>query len=496
MAGRRRRRRSGSDLPGGAVVVGGADRADRRGHQRLPLRRRRRWASPVPATRCPRRRPSWSPAAGRSPTCRSASGSGVRTGEQAARDRRVRRRGDRRVGVRQCRRARRAGRRRANWPPSWPTASGAAATSGRPGMTQLPGGIPSPPQGVWYVGPIALRAYAIFIIIGIVVAVWWGNKRFVARGGRPGRVTDISVFAVPVRHHRRPDLPRHHRQPAVLRRGPQPVERASPSGTAASASGAPSPSARSAPGSAAGTTRCRWPPYADSVAPGLVVAQAIGRLGNYFNQELFGAPTTVPWGLEVFVRTPGGVAGAVPADGELRVPDRVRQGRARGALRRLPADLPVRAALEPAASPLVVVWADKRFQLGGGRAFAVYVAGYTLGRAWIEMLRIDPANHIFGLRINVYVPRRVRRRRDLPDRPAERRTGGPGAGARSGAAGRGRRPRGGARSRAGAGGRVDPRPARAAGRRAVGPHGRDRRDGRGSPTAPATREAPADRAAT
>ena len=57
--------------------------------------------------------------------------------------------------------------------------------------------IPSPAQGVWYVGPVALRAYAIFIIIGIVVGVWWGNKRFVARGGRPGRVTDISVFAVP-----------------------------------------------------------------------------------------------------------------------------------------------------------------------------------------------------------------------------------------------------------------------------------------------------------
>ena len=57
--------------------------------------------------------------------------------------------------------------------------------------------IPSPPQGVWYVGPVALRAYAICIIAGIVVAVWWGNKRFVARGGRRGRVTDISVFAVP-----------------------------------------------------------------------------------------------------------------------------------------------------------------------------------------------------------------------------------------------------------------------------------------------------------
>ena len=51
---------------------------------------------------------------------------------------------------------------------------------------------------------------------------------------------------------------------------------------------------------------------------------------------------------------------------------------------------------------VVVVWADQRFQLGGGRAFAVYVAGYTLGRIWIEMLRIDPANHFFGVRINVY----------------------------------------------------------------------------------------------
>ena len=62
--------------------------------------------------------------------------------------------------------------------------------------TPLAAAIPSPPQGVWYVGPVALRAYAIFIIIGIVVAVWWGNKRFVGRGGRPGRVTDIAVFAV------------------------------------------------------------------------------------------------------------------------------------------------------------------------------------------------------------------------------------------------------------------------------------------------------------
>src|SRR5439155_8415709 len=57
--------------------------------------------------------------------------------------------------------------------------------------------IPSPDQGVWHLGPIPLRAYALCIIVGIVVAIWWGERRFVARGGEPGTITDIAVFAVP-----------------------------------------------------------------------------------------------------------------------------------------------------------------------------------------------------------------------------------------------------------------------------------------------------------
>ena len=235
------------------------------------------------------------------------------------------------------------------------------------------------------------------------------------------------------RHHRRPDLPRHHRQPAVLRRGPQPLERvrhlerrAGHLGRDRLRRGRRLDRLPLLQGAAGRRTRTRWPRASPSRRRSAGSATTSTRSSS-------ARPTSVPWGLEVFVRTPGGVAGAVPAERRLRVPDRLRQGRPRGALRGLPADVPVRDALEPAASPLVVVLADKRFQLGGGRAFAVYVAGYTLGRAWIEMLRIDPANHIFGLRINVFTSvivflGAVR----LPDPAPERRPGGPGRGLGSG----------------------------------------------------------------
>ena len=141
--------------------------------------------------------------------------------------------------------------------------------------------------------------------------------------------------------------------------------------------------------------------YADSVAPGIAVAQAIGRLGNWFNQELFGSATTVPWGLEVFVRTPGGVAGSIPADGVCEFPTDYIKATPELLCGTYQPTFLYEIAWNCGVA-LVVVLADKRFRLGGGRAFALYVAGYTLGRTWIEMLRIDPANHIFGLRINVF----------------------------------------------------------------------------------------------
>ncbi|HOZ57257.1 MAG TPA: prolipoprotein diacylglyceryl transferase [Nakamurella multipartita] len=260
--------------------------------------------------------------------------------------------------------------------------------------------IPSPSQGVWYVGPIALRAYAIFIIVGIVVAVWIGNKRFVARGGRPGRVTDIAVFAVPFGiiggrlYHVITD------NQLYFGEGRNPWNAFAIWNGGLGIWGA---IALGAVGAWIGCRHYKVPlaSFADSVAPGIAVAQAIGRLGNYFNQELFGAPTTLPWGLDVFVRTPGGVPGVIPADGNCEFPtDYVKAAPEVLCGTYQPTFLyELLWCLGVAA---LVIWADKRFRLGGGRAFALYVAAYTLGRVWIEMLRIDPANHFFGLRINVF----------------------------------------------------------------------------------------------
>ena len=120
--------------------------------------------------------------------------------------------------------------------------------------------------------------------------------------------------------------------------------------------------------------------FADAVAPVVVVAQAIGRLGNWFNQELFGRPTTLPWGLEIDPDNADAVANA-----EAYHPTFLYE---------LLWNLGVAG---------VVIWADRRFRLGGGRAFALYVALYATGRLWIEALRIDDANTFFGVRLNVFV---------------------------------------------------------------------------------------------
>ena len=136
------------------------------------------------------------------------------------------------------------------------------------------------------------------------------------------------------------------------------------------------------------------PFFADAVAPGIVTAQAIGRLGNWFNQELYGGPTTLPWGLEIYRRV----------NPETGAPDSLGGV----ALDRTPIEIVHPTFLYELLWNLLVaalvVWADRRFRLGHGRAFAVYVAGYTAGRFWIEQMRTDYATRVFGdLRINVVV---------------------------------------------------------------------------------------------
>ncbi|RSM47903.1 prolipoprotein diacylglyceryl transferase [Amycolatopsis balhimycina DSM 5908] len=252
--------------------------------------------------------------------------------------------------------------------------------------------IPSPDRGVWHLGPIPIRAYALCIIAGIIVAIWWGERRWAARGGTKGTVIDMAVFAVPFGlvggrlYHVITDPELYF------------TEGRNPWNAFAIWDGGLGIWGAIALGAVGALIACRrrgipLPAMADAVAPGIVVAQAIGRIGNYFNQELYGAHTDLPWGLEVYQRFN-------PED-----PDNLLNGVATGHIP-LP-ESPVHPTflyelLWNLLVALLVVWADRRFTLGHGRAFALYVAGYTVGRGWIEMMRTDTANHILGLRVNVW----------------------------------------------------------------------------------------------
>lgn len=252
--------------------------------------------------------------------------------------------------------------------------------------------IPSPDQGVWHIGPIPIRAYALCIIAGIVVAIWLGERRWIARGGTKGTVVDLAVFAVPFGlvggrlYHVITD------NQLYFGEGKNPLNALKIWDGGLGIWGA------IALGAVGALIACRrkgipLPAMADALAPGIVIAQAIGRLGNYFNQELYGAHTDLPWGLEIYQRY------------NQANPDDFLNGVAIGHVQ-LP-DSPVHPTflyelLWNLGVALLVIWADKKFRLGHGRAFALYVAGYTAGRFWIEMMRTDTANHILGLRVNVW----------------------------------------------------------------------------------------------
>jgi phosphatidylglycerol---prolipoprotein diacylglyceryl transferase len=236
--------------------------------------------------------------------------------------------------------------------------------------------LPSPSQGVWHLGPLPIRAYALCIILGIVAAVWIGERRYVARGGQPGVVMDVAVWAtifglVGGRLYHvltDPEL--------YFGSGKDPVEALKIWKGGLGIWGAISLGAL---GAWLGCRRnnVRLAPFADAAAPGIAVAQAIGRWGNYFNQELFGRPTTLPWGLKIDPTKDGAVPGAVAYHPTF-----------------------LYESLWDLLVAGLVVLADRRFKLGRGRAFALYVMAYTVGRFWIEALRTDHANRLGPLRLN------------------------------------------------------------------------------------------------
>ncbi|AQS70077.1 prolipoprotein diacylglyceryl transferase [Streptomyces pactum] len=234
--------------------------------------------------------------------------------------------------------------------------------------------IPSPSRGVLHLGPIPLRGYAFCIIIGVFVAVWLGNKRWVARGGRPGTVADIAVWAVPFGliggrlYHVITDYQLYFSEGRdwvdafKIWEGGLGIWGAIAFGAVGAWIGA---RRRGVP----------MPAYADAVAPGIALAQAIGRWGNWFNQELYGRATDLPWAVEITSSADGRVPGTYH-------PTFLYE------------------SLWCIGVALLVIWADRRFELGHGRAFALYVAAYCAGRFWIEYMRVDDAHHILGLRLN------------------------------------------------------------------------------------------------
>jgi prolipoprotein diacylglyceryl transferase len=239
--------------------------------------------------------------------------------------------------------------------------------------------IPSPSTNIWYIGAFPLRAYALCIIAGIIVALIIATRRWQARGGTADSMELMVVVGVPFGivgarlYHVITDYQLYFgpgRQPLdalKIWQGGLGVWGAIAFGVLGGYL-------------VARRRKIAFPAVLDAIAPAILVAQAIGRLGNWFNQELFGRPTTLPWGLEI-------------------------------ATDYRPAGYTQFATFHPTflyeilwslAAALLLVWLDRRFRLGHGKVFALYVMLYCAGRFWIEALRIDTVNEIGGYRLNNY----------------------------------------------------------------------------------------------
>ncbi|GAB3981940.1 hypothetical protein GCM10029978_084250 [Actinoallomurus acanthiterrae] len=215
------------------------------------------------------------------------------------------------------------------------------------------------------------------IIIGVIVAVWLGERRWTARGGASGTVVDIAVWAVPfgLVGGRLYHVITDHQ--LYFGHGRHPIDALKVWNGGLGIWGA------IALGTFGAYLGCRrrgisLRVFADAAAPGIVLAQAIGRWGNWFNQELYGRPTKLPWAVKID-----------PAHRPPNTPDIATYQ---------PTFL--YESLWCVGVAILVIWAEKRFRLAYGRAFALYVAAYTVGRAWTEWLRVDPAHHILGVRLN------------------------------------------------------------------------------------------------
>ncbi|NHN54440.1 MULTISPECIES: prolipoprotein diacylglyceryl transferase [Actinomycetes] len=241
--------------------------------------------------------------------------------------------------------------------------------------------IPSPPWREWLLfGRLPIRAYALCIIAGVIIGTIVATRRWIARGGSRDAVETVALVSVPFGivgarlYHVITDYQLYFGPGRTWYRaffiwdGGLGIW----GGVALGAFGGYLVARR---------RRIRFWALADALAPGVAIAQAVGRLGNWFNQELFGRPSTLPWALKI--------------DPQYR-----------------PVGYEQYATFHPTflyeliwdvAVAIAVIALDRRFRLGHGKAFMLYVMFYTAGRAWVESLRIDPAHHLGPFRLNDYV---------------------------------------------------------------------------------------------
>jgi prolipoprotein diacylglyceryl transferase len=246
---------------------------------------------------------------------------------------------------------------------------------------------------VWYLGPLPIRAYALCIIAGIVVALWLTNRRWSAVGGHSDDVWDIAGWAIVFGivggriYHvvTDPEL--------YFGDDKNPIDAFKIWDGGLGIWGAV------ALGGVGAWIGCRrkginLSRFADAVAPGIVVAQGIGRWGNWFNNELYGGPTSVPWKLQIHQIDLTTGKAALGSDGKALILGYFQPTFLYESLW----DIALCGLLLYVSRGSASSWVRGRANI-----FALYVIGYTVGRGWIEALRQDHANHILGLRLNIWV---------------------------------------------------------------------------------------------
>jgi prolipoprotein diacylglyceryl transferase len=240
--------------------------------------------------------------------------------------------------------------------------------------------IPSPGTGVVHLGPLQLHMYGLTLLVAILACIWLTGRRWVAMGGDWDLVTRVAVWGVAfgvVGARLYHDITSWSEVPDPKWQGIFEVWK-----------GGLGVWGGIFLGTVVGAIVVRRagvsvPLFLDAAAPGLLLAQGIGRIGNWWNQELYGKPTTLPWGLEI--------------DEAHRPLDPVYNAAATfhpTFLYELIWDV---------VGVLVLLYVARRFRINPPNLFALYVAWYCFGRFFEELLRIDPAHHVAGLRLNAWV---------------------------------------------------------------------------------------------